>query len=102
MEKLTISEKRTIYQILIVIMNADLLIHPAETAFLDKVFLDFGLDIGEFDHADDLDLDYLIHEFAQFSTEAREQAAEIFWDMAKCDGVIDPREAQLIERLLNN
>lgn len=101
MNELTINEKRIIFHILILIMNADLHVHPAETAFIDKIFTQFGLDYSEFDHIENLDWDNIARDFGLLSDEARKYAESLFWEMAKCDGYIDPREEDLIHRLMN-
>lgn len=97
---LNITEKRTIFQILILIMKADLITKPEEIAFLDKVFRDFGLSIEEFDHTDNLDIDYLIGEYKLFSDSKKEMANRLFLEMAKCDGHIDQREMNIIEKMI--
>lgn len=45
MQELTISEKRTIFQILVLIMRADSVLNPAETEYLNKIFHDFELEM---------------------------------------------------------
>lgn len=94
---LTLKEKRIIFQILILIMKADHIIKHEETAFLDKVFSDFQLSIDEFDHMDDIDMDYLVKEFASISNCKKQYARQLFIDMANCDGYVDPRESRLID-----
>lgn len=77
-------------------MKADFVIKHEETEFLDKVFSDFQLSIDEFDHMDDIDMDYLVKEFANISNSKKQYARQLFIDMANCDGYVDPRESQLI------
>lgn len=96
---LTIQEKRIIYQILILIMKADMITKVEETEFLDSVFNDFNLSIDEFDHMDDVDMDYLVKKFASFADVKKQYAHKLFIDMAKCDGYADPRELKIIELL---
>lgn len=94
---LTLKEKRTVYQILVLIMEADLVNRQEEIDFLDKTFSDFGLTFDEFDHMDDIDIDYLKNEFLTFEDAHRQYASELFYEMAKCDGYVDPREIQMID-----
>ena len=61
---LTLDDKRTIFQILNLIMKADLVVKQEEVKFLDSVFNEFGLSLDEFDHMDDIDTDYLKKQFA--------------------------------------
>lgn len=96
MEDLTISEKRTIFQILVLIMKADTILDSAEMKYLDHVFHDFGLDISEFDHIEMIDYDYLSNEFYKFSVEKKKYAKKLFVEMSECDGYVDPRETNVI------
>lgn len=97
--KLSIHEKRIIFQILVSIMNADSVQQPEEMDFLDRVFKDFNLTIEEFDHMDDIDMDYLINEYSKFSDDVKEYAQKLFIGMASCDGFVDPRELSIINDL---
>lgn len=99
MTNLTISEKRTIFHILILIMQADCIINSAESSFLDDIFKLFDLDISEFDHIEDLDIDILANEFSNFSKETKDYAKDLFVTMSKCDGFMDPREIDIINRM---
>lgn len=96
---LSINEKRTIFQILVLIMKADDVIRPEEIEFLDGVFNDFHLSIDEFDHMEEIEIDYLKKEFSLFSDETKDYAKRLFIEMSKCDGFVDPRETLLIENL---
>ena len=97
---LSINEKRTIFQILVLIMKADDVIRPEEMDFLDGVFNDFHMSIDEFDHMEEIEIDYLRKELSLFSDETRNYAKQLFIEMSQCDGFVDPREALLIENLL--
>ena len=93
------TEKRTIFYILSLIMKADQIIDPAEVEFLDKVFFDFELDISEFDHMEDLTTEELSKAFAILSDDKKEYAKKLFFDMAACDGYVDPRETDIINQM---
>ena len=84
---------------LILIMKADMILKPEESDFLDQVFENFELSIEEFDHMDDIDLDYLVKEFSKFEEEKKNYARQLCVQMAKCDGFVDPRELKIIELL---
>lgn len=99
MPNLTLSEKRTIYRILTLIMKADFILNPAEVTFLDRIFEEFQLSIDEFDHMDDLNFDLLASDFALFSEEKKEYAKKLFVEMSECDGYVDPREVAIIVKL---
>ena len=99
MQDFTLSEKRTIFQILVLIMRADTILNSAETEYLNKIFCDFELDICEFDHLEMIDYDYLSKEFAKYSTEKKTYAKKLFVEMSECDGFVDPREVKIIKSL---
>ena len=96
---LTISEKRIIFRILNLIMKADFVINPAEVEYLDKIFGMFELELNEFDHMEDVELEELIKGYSQFPKETKEYAKRLFMGMAECDGYIDPREIEVINSI---
>lgn len=99
MQELTISEKRTIFQILVLIMRADSILNPAETDYLNRIFHDFELDIIEFDHLEMIDFDYLSSEFSKFIEEKKKYAKRLFVEMSECDGYVHPFERKIIDQL---
>lgn len=97
--ELSIDEKRIIFNILVQIMEADFVEDPAEIAYLDKVFHDLKLDISEFDHMENQDMDYLCAEFSKFQQDKKDYSKKLFYEMAECDGYLDPRERAIIDRM---
>lgn len=97
MDNLTFSEKRIIFRVLNLIMKADFVINPAEVEFLDNIFREYGLDLQEFDHMEDIDLEELKKDFSTFSIEKKLYAHKLFKEMSECDGFVDPRELQVID-----
>lgn len=95
----SLSEKRTIYQILTLIMKADFILNPAEVSFLDRVFEEFNMSIDEFDHMEDVEFEELVSAYSLFSEDKKEYAKRLFMEMAECDGYIDPREVAIIKKL---
>ena len=95
----SLSEKRTIYQILTLIMKADFILNPAEVSFLDRVFEEFNMSIDEFDHMEDVEFEELASAFSLFSKDKKEYAKRLFMEMAECDGYVDPREVAIIKKL---
>lgn len=95
----SLSEKRTIYHILTLIMKADFILNPAEVSFLDRVFEEFNMSIDEFDHMEDVEFEELASAFSLFSKDKKESAKRLFMEMAECDGYIDPREVAIIKKL---
>ena len=94
-----IQERRTIFHVLTHIMKADSVLHPAEVAFLDQAFYDLGLSVEDFDYMEDVDFDELVRFFETFTIDKKSYAKKMFFDMAQCDGYVDPREVALIDRL---
>lgn len=99
MINLNISEKRIIFRILNLIMKADCIINPAEVEYLDKIFDSFQMELSEFDHMEDVELEELINGFSFFSDETKEYAKKLFLEMAECDGYVDPREMDVINSI---
>ena len=95
----SLSEKRTIYQILTLIMKADFILNSAEVSFLDRVFEEFNMSIDEFDHMEEVEIEELASAFSLFSKDKKEYAKRLFMEMAECDGYIDPRELAIIKKL---
>ena len=102
MSNLTISEKRIIFRILNLIMKADFVINPAEVEYLDKIFNLFDMNLSEFDHMEDVELEELIKGYSQFPTETKEYARRLFQEMSECDGYVDPRETDVIQTIIGS
>ena len=98
-QELTISEKRTLFQILVLIMRADSILDPAETEYLDRIFHDFKLDISEFDHLEMIDFEYLSNVCSKFNADKMKYAKNLFVEMSKCDGYVHPLEKRIIDQL---
>lgn len=81
-------------------MKADFIINPAEVEYVDKIFDSFQLELSEFDHMEDVELEELITGFSFFSNETKEYAKKLFMEMAECDGYVDPREMELIQTII--
>lgn len=97
----TIDEKRIIVAILIAIMEADGIIDPHETDFLDNIISSFEMNEDNLDSIDEFDFNEIIANFKKFDEQKKSNAISIFIDMAKCDGFADPRELKIIESLGN-
>lgn len=99
MTEFTQYEKQVVVSILIAIMEADGIIDPHETAFLDEVLDDFGFTEQDMDSIAEFDFTMTAGEFAKFTDVKKERARELFIAMAKCDGYADPRELKIISDL---
>lgn len=94
-------EQRIIIAILIAIMEADGIIDPNETTFLDNIINEFGMLQKELDILSEFDLNLVIQDFRKFEKEKKEAAVKLFIDMAKCDGFAHPKELEIINTLGN-
>lgn len=92
-------EKRTILQLLTMIMEADTVIHPKEVDYINSVVKDFGFSSAEFDHMDMLDFAVLKDEFSQMSEDKQSKAQDYFVNMAKVDGYVHVNEKIIINNL---
>lgn len=99
MTNYSIDEKRIIVAILVAIMEADGIIDPHETDFLDNIISSFDMTQDDLDSIDEFDFNEIIADFKRFDELKKSTAITIFLDMAKCDGYADPRELKIIESL---
>ena len=95
----TEEEKRTIVSILILIMEADNVIHPKEVEYINCVFDDFGLSSAEFDHMEMIDFNLLKQQFDKLTISKKQIAKKMFLKMAGVDGFVDYREQKIIDEL---
>ena len=99
MNKFSEQEKRTILQLLTMIMEADTVIHPKEVDYINSLVKEFGLTSAEFDHMDMLDFAVLKNEFGLMSEDKRNTAKDYFVNMAKVDGSVHINERTIINSL---
>lgn len=92
-------EKRTILQLLTMIMEADSVIHPKEVDYINSIVKDFGLSSAEFDHMDMLDFDVLKNDFVKMPEDKKNTAKGFFVDLARADGNIHINEQFLLDEL---
>lgn len=92
-------EKSIVIAILVAIMEADGIIDPRETDYLNEVISKFGMTESELDQMDEYDLNVLKSNFREFEKEKKEEALRLFVGMAVSDGYADPRELRIIEKL---
>lgn len=92
-------EQRIIIAILIAIMEADGIIDPHETDFLDNIIKEFNMTQEELDQISEYDFNLVIENFKGFNSVKKEKAKTLFLDMAKCDGYVHPDELKIINNL---
>ena len=99
MNNFTEKEQRIVIAILLAIMEADEIIDPQETIFLDNIIKQFNMSQDELDQISEYDLNLVFQEFKKFDNSKKLISKELFVGMAKCDGFVDPRELKIIENL---
>lgn len=93
------SEQHAIVSVLIAIMEADGVIHPNETAYLNKILSAFSTSESEIEEIPAFDSVTTPYVLKGMSDSKKNKAHEIFVEMAKCDGYTDPREIKIIESI---
>lgn len=99
MTEFNLEEKQIIVTILIAIMEADGVIDPHETNYLDKVISLLKMSETDLDTIDELDFNLIVSDFRCFEADKKDFAKSLFLEMARCDGYAHPRELEIINRL---
>ena len=99
MIELTIQQKYAIVAILTQIMNADGVIHPKEEEYLDKVYMELGIKIGDVEDMTNIDEFQAKQIVREMSEEQRQYSQNLFVSMAKSDGFFHPKESAIIEQI---
>ena len=94
------SEQHVIISVLIAIMEADGVIHPNETSYLNKVLSMFSTSEAEIEEIPSFDPVTTPTILKSMAENNREMARELFIEMAKCDGFADPRELEIINTVV--
>lgn len=100
MIQLTIQQKYAIVTILTQIMNADGVIHPKEEEYMDKVYVELGIRIGDIEDMTNIDEFQAKQIVRTMSEEQRKYSQNLFVSMAKCDEFYHPKESAIIEKFL--
>lgn len=98
MNSFTTIEKYAIIKVLSHIMKADGIIHPKEEKYMDKTYSDFSItinDIEDIANIDDIQTKLIISGMAD---ENKILAKVLFVGMAEADGIIHPKEAEIINQ----
>jgi len=99
MKQLSIQQKCAIVVILSQIMNADGVIHPKEEEYMDKVYLELGIKIGDIEDITNID-EYQARQIIRDMSEGQRQYSQsLFVSMARCDGFCHPLELKIIDWL---
>ena len=93
------SEQHAIVSVLIAIMEADGVIHPNETSYMNKVLSAFSMLESEIEEIPMFDPVATPMTLKMMTEKKKEGARKIFVGMAECDGYTDPREIKIIDSI---
>lgn len=96
----TKSEQHAIVSVLIAIMEADGVIHPNETLYLNDILSRFAITESEIENIPSFDPVTTTLALKSMPENKRIMARQLFLDMAKCDGYADPRELEIIKAVV--
>ncbi len=94
------SEQYAIVSVLIAIMEADGVIHPNETSYLNEILLSFSLSESEIEEIQSFDPVTTPLVLRAMTEDKKEEARRIFIGMAKCDGYADLRELEIVKAVV--
>ncbi len=92
-------EQHAIVSILIAIMEADGVIHPNETSYLNKILSAFSMLESEIEDIPAFDSVVTPLTLKMMTENKKKEARKIFVGMAGCDGYSDPREIKIIDSI---
>ena len=98
MTSFTTIEKYAIIKVLSHIMKADGIIHPKEEKYMDKIYSDFSITINNIEdisNIDDIQTKLIISGMVD---ENKNIAKVLFVRMAEADGVMHPKETEIINQ----
>ena len=99
MKELSTNEKYAIVSILYQIMNADGIVHPKEEEYMNKVYVELGINANDIEEIANMNNYMSQNIIKQMSSSHRQYAQSLFESMAKSDGSIHPQEVAIIEQL---
>ena len=99
MKEYTLTEKYAIINILSAIMEADTIIHPKEIEYMNNVMQRLQIVISDLDHMEIRDFALEKQVIKSMDIEKQQEAIALFYKMAEIDGVVDPRELELISSI---
>lgn len=99
MKELSTNEKYAIVSILYQIMNADGIVHPKEEEYMNKVYIELGINVNDICEITNMNYFQSQNIIKQMSSSHRQYALSIFESMAESDGYVHPQESAIIEQL---
>lgn len=98
MNNFTTIEKYAIINVLLHIMKADGIIHPKEEEYMDKTYRVLSItinDVEDISNIDDIQTKLIV---SGMSDENKAIAQALFIGMAEADGIIHPKETEIIDQ----
>lgn len=96
MEQYTVEERRTILYVLTEVMMADGFLHPSEQSFFDEIFDAIGADVSDLSAMEHIDKEYALAVFHKMDSLKQVHFKLALHSMAMADGVLDPREQNVL------
>ena len=96
MKQFTSNQKFAILSVLSQIMNADGLIHPKEEEYLNKMYVELGVKIGDVEdmtNIDDIQAKQIVRDLTD---DQKDYVLSLFVSMAESDGYVHPKELVVI------
>jgi uncharacterized tellurite resistance protein B-like protein len=102
MKDISRNEKYAIVHVLSRIMSADGIIHPKEEEYMNLVYSDLGISIGDIECLSDINDAFAKKILNDMSESHKKWVVEMFLSMAKSDGIFHPNEKAIIENIFEN
>lgn len=102
MNYFTTIEKYAIINILLHIMKADGIIHPKEEEYMNLVYSNFGItinDLEDISNIDDIQTKLIV---GAMTDEKKAHVHTLLIGMAESDGVIHPKETEIINQIFKS
>ena len=102
MKNISKNEKYAIVHVLSQIMSADGIIHPKEEEYMNLVYSELGISIGDIECLSDIDDNFAKRILNDMNESKKKCVVEMFLSMAKSDGFFHPSEMAIIENVFKN
>jgi uncharacterized tellurite resistance protein B-like protein len=99
MKEISKSEKFAIVHVLSKIMSADGIIHPKEEEYMNHVYSELGISIGDIEYMSDMDDIAAKRILNGMDCSQKDYVRKLFLSMAESDGYIHPSEHLIIESI---
>lgn len=80
-------------------MEADTILHPKEIEYMNSIMENLQIVVSDLDHLEMKDYNLDKQTVKNMPTEKRLETMALFQRMAEIDGIVDPRELDIIDSL---